>query len=130
MRMVWAVVVVVGSAGAALAQSPASLSPGVATVSSPLQTAAPAAATTQNAVLERVLREWPAGRIDTVKNPGGWSYEEGVLLDGMTAEWRVTGDGRLFRYIKSAVDSSVDKDGVIHFFGDKPFPVDGPLYSD
>ena len=128
MRMVWAVMVVVGSTGAAWAQ--ASLSPGPATVSSPQQVTAPSTATTQNAILERVLREWPAGRIDTVKNPGGWSYEEGVLLDGVTAEWRVTGDGRLFNYIKSAVDSSIDKDGVIHFYGDKPFPVDAHSMDD
>jgi unsaturated rhamnogalacturonyl hydrolase len=57
-------------------------------------------------VLERVLREWPEGRVSTVKNPGEWAYEEGVLLDGMTAMWRVTGDGRLFWYVKAAVDRS------------------------
>jgi unsaturated rhamnogalacturonyl hydrolase len=74
-------------------------------------------------VLERALTAWPDGRVDTVKRPGEWTYEEGVLLDGITAEWRVTGDGRLFAYVKAAVDRSVDKDGVIHFSGDAPFPV-------
>jgi len=78
-----------------------------------------------NPVVERVLREWPAGVITTVKNPGEWSYEQGVLLDGMIAEWRATGDGRLFDYVHEAVDRSVDKDGVIHFANGKPFPVDG-----
>lgn len=75
-------------------------------------------------VLERALREWPEGRIATVKNPGEWSYEEGVLLDGMVAEWRVTGDGRLFSYVKAAVDRSVDKDGAIHMDNGAPFPVE------
>ena len=84
----------------------------------------------RNPVLERVLREWPAGRIDTTKNPGGWSYEEGVLLDGVTAEWRATGDGRLFKYVKDAVDASVDKSGTIHMYGDKPFPVDAHSMDD
>src|SRR5580700_10176218 len=65
-------------------------------------------------VLLRVLDKWPEGKIDTVKNPGVWSYEEGVLLDGVAAEWRQTGDGRLFAYVKAAVDNSVDKDGAIH----------------
>jgi unsaturated rhamnogalacturonyl hydrolase len=65
-------------------------------------------------VLERVLREWPAGKITTVKRPGEWGYEQGVLLDGVTAMWRVTGDGRLFSYVKAAVDGSVDANGVIH----------------
>ena len=57
-------------------------------------------------VLLHVLEKWPEGKIDTVKNPGVWSYEQGVLLDGVAAEWRQTGDGRLFAYIKAAVDRS------------------------
>ena len=39
-------------------------------------------------VLERVLREWPEGRVATTKNPGEWAYEEGTLLDGVTAAAR------------------------------------------
>jgi len=74
-------------------------------------------------VLKRALAQWPAGRVDTVKKPGEWSYEEGVLLDGMVAEWKTTGDGRLFAYVKAAVDRSVTKDGVIHLDDNKAFPV-------
>jgi unsaturated rhamnogalacturonyl hydrolase len=86
--------------------------------------AAHAAGEATNPVVERVLREWPEGRITTVGHPGAWGYEQGVLLDGMIAEWRVTGDGRLFDYVKAAVDRSVDKDGVIHFDNGAPYPVD------
>lgn len=75
-------------------------------------------------VLERVLREWPDGRVTTTKNPGEWAYEEGTLLDGVTAVWRVTGDGRLFSYVKGAVDRSVDASGTIHMADGKPFPTD------
>ncbi len=74
-------------------------------------------------VLERVLHEWPEGRITTVGHPGEWAYEQGVLLDGVTAVWRVTGDGRLFSYVKGAVDRSVDASGTIHMADGKPFPV-------
>ena len=77
-----------------------------------------------NVVLERALSEWPEGRVTTVKHPGEWSYEEGVLLNGMIAEWHVTGDGRLFEYIKAAVDRSVDKNGVIHMDDGAAFPTD------
>lgn len=73
-------------------------------------------------VLERVLREWPAGRIANAKHPGEWAYEQGVLLDGVTAMWHVTGDGRLFTYLKDAVDGSVDKTGTIHMAEGAPFP--------
>ena len=104
MRMVWAVTLVAMSVcGAALAQ---------------------AQVDAQNPVVERVLREWPAGQISTLKAPSTWSYEEGVLLDGMIAEWRVTGDGRLFKYVKDAVDAAVDKDGVIHVGDGHGYPVD------
>jgi unsaturated rhamnogalacturonyl hydrolase len=107
MRKFWAVCVMT-AAGAGWGQAPVEQ----------------AAGESHNQVLERVLQEWPGGRISTVKNPGEWSYEEGVLLDGLIAEWRVTGDGRLFRYVKAAVDASVDKTGKIHMNEGKPFPVE------
>ena len=88
------------------------------------RTAEPQSEAAGDPVLERALQEWPEGRISTVKNPGEWSYEEGVLLDGMVAEWRVTGDGRLFSYVKAAVDRSVDKDGAIHMDNGAAFPVE------
>lgn len=85
-----------------------------------------------NPVLNRVLTQWPAGRIDTVKAPGGWNYEKGTLLDGVSAIWRVTGDGRLFQYVKSAVDEDLDKSGVIHMdaAGTRPFPADAHSMDD
>jgi unsaturated rhamnogalacturonyl hydrolase len=75
-------------------------------------------------VLDRVLREWPDGHVTTTGHPGEWAYEEGVLLNGVTALWRVSGDGRLFYYVKNAVDHSVDANGAIHMANDAPFPVD------
>jgi unsaturated rhamnogalacturonyl hydrolase len=107
-----AVIALLGSAGLAMGQAgPAAAGPGPAKAES-------------NPVLERVLREWPNGKISTNKHPGEWSYEEGTLLDGMVAEWRATGDGRLFDYVKAAVDQTVDKDGAIHLAGGKAFPTD------
>ena len=60
-----------------------------------------------------VIQEWPAGVISTVGHPGTWAYEEGVLLDGMAAEWHTTADGADFHYIKAAVDKYVTADGTI-----------------
>ena len=62
---------------------------------------------------QTVIKEWPAGVISTVGHPGTWAYEEGVLLDGMTAEWHTTADGADFHYIKAAVDRYVTDDGTI-----------------
>jgi unsaturated rhamnogalacturonyl hydrolase len=124
--------VVLALAGVAVAQTPAATPAAAAAPAT--QSLVPPASTTQDQakpksgtdpVLERVLREWPGGNIATVKRPGEWTYEEGTLLDGMIAEWRATGDGRLFEYVKAAVDRSVDNDGVIHFSNGEPFPVAG-----
>lgn len=62
---------------------------------------------------QTVIKEWPAGVISTVGHPGTWAYEEGVLLDGMAAEWHTTADGADFHYIKAAVDRYVTDDGSI-----------------
>src|SRR5450756_1885884 len=66
-----------------------------------------------------VIRQWPAGMVLTENKPGEWAYEEGVLLDGMAAQWHANADGRDFKYIKAAVDKYVTADGAI-----KGYPVD------
>jgi unsaturated rhamnogalacturonyl hydrolase len=62
---------------------------------------------------ETVIKMWPTGAVLTTVHPGVWAYEEGVLLDGMAAEWHSTADGADFRYIKTAVDKYVTDDGTI-----------------
>jgi unsaturated rhamnogalacturonyl hydrolase len=59
------------------------------------------------------IQQWPAGNVSTTGAPGKWGYEEGVLLDGMAAEWHATGNGDDFAYIKAAVDKYVTTDGSI-----------------
>jgi unsaturated rhamnogalacturonyl hydrolase len=53
---------------------------------------------------DTVVAKWPKGMLPSLNTPGKWTYEEGVLLDGMTAEWHVTGDARYFNYVKETVD--------------------------
>jgi len=60
-----------------------------------------------------VIKMWPTGAVLTTVHPGAWGYEEGVLLDGMAAEWHSTADGQDFKYIKGAVDKYVTNDGTI-----------------
>jgi unsaturated rhamnogalacturonyl hydrolase len=60
-----------------------------------------------------VIKMWPDGSVLTTAHPGMWAYEEGVLLDGMAAEWHSTADGQDFKYIKTAVDKYVTNDGAI-----------------
>jgi unsaturated rhamnogalacturonyl hydrolase len=60
-----------------------------------------------------MIKEWPDGVIQGQGHAGVWAYEEGVLLDGMAAEWHTTADGADFHYIKAAVDKYVTDDGTI-----------------
>lgn len=79
--------------GAAAGQSPASLSP-------------------SQKMANAVVKDWPAGS-SSVTGPGQWAYEEGVLLDGLGAEWHTTADGDYFRFLKASVDKYVAEDGSI-----------------
>ncbi len=65
------------------------------------------------AMAATVIKMWPTGAVLTTVHPGAWGYEEGVLLDGMAAEWHATADGEDFDYIKTAVDKYVTDDGTI-----------------
>jgi unsaturated rhamnogalacturonyl hydrolase len=68
------------------------------------------------AMAATVIKMWPTGAVLTTVHPGVWGYEEGVLLDGMAAEWHSTADGADFKYIKAAVDKYVTDDGTITGF--------------
>jgi unsaturated rhamnogalacturonyl hydrolase len=76
------------------------------------QTGQPQVSPTQK-MARTVIEQWPAGMVSTIKSPGHWAYEEGVLLDGITAEWQATADGADFAYIKTAVDKYIGPDGSI-----------------
>ncbi len=71
-----------------------------------------------------VIKMWPDGSVLTTAHPGVWAYEEGVLLDGMAAEWHSTADGADFKYIKTAVDKYVTEDGTITGFKVKEHTLD------
>lgn len=71
-----------------------------------------------------VIQQWPAGVVSTTGHPGAWGYEEGVLLDGMAAEWHTTADGQDFHYIKDAVDKYVGADGTIKGYEPKAHSLD------
>ncbi|WP_035359163.1 glycoside hydrolase family 88/105 protein [Edaphobacter aggregans] len=60
-----------------------------------------------------IMKQWPRGVVATENHPGEWGYEEGVLLDGMAAQWHATANGDDFRYIKESVDKYIADDGSI-----------------
>jgi unsaturated rhamnogalacturonyl hydrolase len=60
-----------------------------------------------------IMQQWPKGMVATQNRPGEWGYEEGVLLDGLAAQWHTTANGDYFRYIKDSVDKYIADDGAI-----------------
>jgi unsaturated rhamnogalacturonyl hydrolase len=74
------------------------------------------------AMAASVMKAWPNGSVLTTKSPGQWGYEEGVLLDGIAAEWEQTHDPAELAYVKQAVDKYVTADGTIRMnAAGKPF---------
>jgi unsaturated rhamnogalacturonyl hydrolase len=65
---------------------------------------------------DSIMKEWPKAVVSTENHPGNWGYEEGVLLDGMAAQWQTTANGDEFRYIKAAVDKYVTDEGSIRSY--------------
>jgi unsaturated rhamnogalacturonyl hydrolase len=61
---------------------------------------------------DTVVAKWPKAMLPTLGSPGKWTYEEGVLLDGITAEWRTTGNADFFSYLKATIDPHLDADAT------------------
>ncbi len=81
------------------------------------ESSADAAAKATRMMAARVQQVWPAGVVQQVGHPGSWGYEEGVLLDGIAADWRLTQDAGEFAYLRAAVDRYVGADGAIAMDG-------------
>ena len=72
----------------------------------------PASGTPAQKMAATVIKLWPAGSTNP-EGTGQWTYEEGVLLDGMAAEWHATADGADFAYVRTAINKYVTEDGAI-----------------
>ncbi len=74
--------------------------------------AQPSVQTPAQKMTATIIKQLPAGQTSATA-PSKWAYEEGVLLDGIAAEWHATADPNDFAYIKAAVDKHVTADGAI-----------------
>ncbi|KAA2240022.1 glycoside hydrolase family 88 protein [Chitinophaga agrisoli] len=48
--------------------------------------------------------------------PPNWTYDQGVILEGIAGLWKSTGDGNYFRYIQQCMDAFVDEQGNIRTY--------------
>jgi len=68
------------------------------------------------------MERWPEGHIADKDTLPVWGFEPGIVLSGMSAVWKATGNRRYLVYIRKAVDQWVKPDGSIKTY-------DGDAYS-
>jgi unsaturated rhamnogalacturonyl hydrolase len=73
---------------------------------------------------QHAMRLWPDSFSVVPGNKARWSYDQGVILKGVEAVWRQTGDGDYFRYIQHSMDYYVREDGTIHDYKPDEFNID------
>lgn len=56
--------------------------------------------------------------------PVKWSYDLGVILKGVEAVWKATGDPRWFHYIQKQMDHYVQEDGAIKAYRRADYNID------
>jgi unsaturated rhamnogalacturonyl hydrolase len=56
--------------------------------------------------------------------PAKWSYDQGVVLEGIDAVWKNTGKGEYFNYMQSCMDFFVTKEGTINTYKFDEFNID------
>jgi unsaturated rhamnogalacturonyl hydrolase len=72
-------------------------------------------------VAKTVMKVWPD--TSTTKFTK-WSYDQGVLMEGMAGVWKRTGDADYYRYIQRSMDKLVDKDGTITSYKQQDHNID------
>lgn len=67
----------------------------------------------------------PARNVSGV--PARWTYEYGVVLQGIEKVWLSTGDGRYFQFIQKGMDNFVNPDGTIRTYSEAEYNIDNIL---
>ena len=71
------------------------------------------------AMAATAMKIWP----DTGSHQG-WTYDQGVVLEGIESCWEATGDGRYFKYLRNYIDKLVDDSGNIKLYKPEALSLD------
>lgn len=85
------------------------------------------AGTLSQRMADQTMKRWPAGHIGEAGSPISWNYQLGLLLEGMDAVWRATGDRKYLRYTQAAMESLVAADGSIVTYDEREKSLDNIL---
>jgi unsaturated rhamnogalacturonyl hydrolase len=89
--------------------------------------------TSVSAVATSEKQNWSQGMAASVmgwwndslaKKTPHWSYDMGVVLKGMEALWKATGDATYYKYIQKSMDAWVNEDGTIRGYDPTEFNID------
>ncbi len=74
---------------------------------------------------ETAMKLWPDSfSLGKPGTPAKWSYDLGVILKGMEAVWKASGDVRWFHYIQQQMDHYVREDGTIKMYRKDDYNID------
>lgn len=71
-----------------------------------------------------VLTKDTADKSSNNLRPIKWSYDQGVILEGIDAVWKRTGDATYFKYMQDCMDVFVGSDGTIKNYKQADFNID------
>jgi len=75
------------------------------------------------AVALTAMQQWPDS-FSLNNRPAKWTYDMGVILEGITDVWKQTGNGTYFQYIQKQIDFFVDKEGNINTYKLEDYNID------
>lgn len=74
---------------------------------------------------ETAMKLWPDSfSLGKPGTPAKWSYDLGVILKGMEAVWKASGDAKWFDYIQKQMDHYVQEDGSIKMYRQDDYNID------
>ncbi|BAV04524.1 unsaturated rhamnogalacturonyl hydrolase [Filimonas lacunae] len=71
-----------------------------------------------------VMSTWKDSMGTTPGKQVKWSYDQGVILEGIDAIWERTADKKYFDYIKRSMDHYIDADGNINTYKQEDYNID------
>src|SRR5687768_1696249 len=78
----------------------------------------------QNAAIQMANSVMSWWNDSIINQPPRWSYDMGVVLKGMEALWKATGDASYFKYIQKSMDVYVQEDGTIRGYRPDEYNID------
>jgi unsaturated rhamnogalacturonyl hydrolase len=75
-------------------------------------------------LIATVMKTWPDSFAVKPGAKARWAYDQGVILKGVEAAWKLTGKGEYFNYLEHSMDYYVRENGIIRDYEPDEFNID------